>query len=221
MIGGNAVARYRIQKSVVADVRAAVGEHLRLNHVLMLEKWTKVIFWCLLGCGIPVLFGFGLGSLGMMLGACYGFYQMRVVAEEFVWVAGLGVAATAIATQIWFGTKETGYIVFRSLEIIVLVVLMTKRQCVAYARALEGIDGRLAGKWRKQWKLLRIGVLVPLGTFILSMLFMFTNLGVFSALAGAVMVCILMIREFVLLRRTMAVCRTYVRRKFMVDSLGI
>ena len=215
------MARYRIQKSVVADVRAAVGEHLRLSHVLGLEKWTKVIFWCLLGCGIPALFGFGLGSLGLMLGACYGFYQMRGVAEDFAWVAWLGAAVTVIAALIWFGTKETGYVVLRSLVIIVLVVMMTKRQCIAYARALEGIDGKIAGKWRRQWKLLRIGVLVPLGTFVLSLLCMFTNLGVFSALAGAVMVCYLMIRGLVLLRRTMAVCRTYVRRKFMVDSLGI
>ena len=125
-LGGNAVARYRIQKSVVMDVRETVGEHLRLSHVQTLEKWTKVIFWCLLGSGIPALFGFGLGSLGLMLGACYGFYQMRSVAKDFARVAWVGVATTVIAALIWFGRKETGYIFFRSLQIIVLVVMMTK-----------------------------------------------------------------------------------------------
>lgn len=265
------MAGFRIQRPDLSGVRTAVRENLRTSNALILCKGTRIIRCCLLVGILSALMGSPLGSVGAMIGVCYGLYGMKPAARGFGRAAWLGALVTVLtgsmlwpnngvlpvfpaalaALMLWAcyslfrspdvqrrtgkvvvvvvagtvlsaamqGENDTVSLLGRGLGIAVLLVAMMKVKCIAYAGVLDGFDEALAKKWRQQWKLLRITAYSALGVFIGSMLLGLQVLWLLNLAAGGGMLVFLMIRQWLLLGRSVRVCRSHIRLKLVVDSV--
>ena len=265
------MARIRLQRPQLSEVRAAVGENLRKSDAMILEKWTRIVRWCLLGCAVSAMIGFPLGAIAAMLGSCYGLYRMRDAARGFAGAAWLGaLAAVLAASMLWPNNgvwpvfsaasaalmvvacyslfrsldaqrkipKVTGLVVagmvltasmqgknddvsllVRGLGVAIVLVALVKRKCIAYASCMDGFDEALAQKWRGQWGIFQATVYSAAGLFVVSAVFEHEILWLLSLLGGGAMLAALAIRDWVLMGRTIRVCRTYLRLKLVVDSV--
>lgn len=267
------MAGIQIRREDISGIRAAVGENLRESNAVILSKWTGIILWCLLGCGVSALIGIPLGAIGAILGICCCLYRMKDAARGFARAAWLGAwIAVLAASMVWpnngvwtvfpiasaalmlaacyslfrsgdvqrkiakvtclvvagtvltasmQGENSTVSLLGRGLGIAILLVGLMKCKCIAYAGVMEGFDKGVAKKWREQWKLFRNMVFASTGVFLLSLPLGLPALWALSLVAGGGMLAFLALRELVLLRRTVKICRKYLSAKNMVDSLGL
>ncbi len=214
------MARYQIRKQALTAVRETVRENLRTGNAREIETWTRVIRWSLLLAGVFALIRFRIGALGALSVGCWGLFRMRELDGRFLKAALIGATGVFTVALMCFDPRDTGYLIYRGLVTAVLVLMMVRYACDAYGRVLAGIDDGLAGKWKKQWRLLRNTLLVTAIVFLLSIPLGLADLWAISILAGGAMGLFLVFRGWWLLSRTIGSCRRVIREKMMLDSLG-
>ena len=214
------MARYLLRKQEVSVLRKTVEESLRSSVARQMEQGTRIIRRSILLGGLMALIWLPLGALGALAGISWGYFQMRDQDRGFVMASGLGAAGFVIGLSLCFGRRDTGYLIYRGLWMAALLMLTMRSSCGAYGKALAGIDGGLAGKWKKQWRLLRNTLLVTAIVFLLSIPLGLADLWAISILAGGAMGLFLVFRGWWLLSRTVGSCRRVLREKMMLDSLG-
>ena len=214
------MARYLLRKQEVSVLRQTVEESLRSSVARQMEQGTRIIRRSLLLGGVLSVIWFPFGALGALPGVCWGYFLMKDLDRGFVMASGLGGAGLVIGLALCFGKKDAGYLIYRGLWLAVLLMLMVRSSCGAYGMALAGIDNGLAGKWKKQWRLLCNTLLVTAIVFLLSIPLGLADLWAISILAGGAMGLFLVFRGWWLLSRTVASCRRVLREKMMLDSLG-
>ena len=214
------MARYLLRKQEVSLLRQTVEESLRYSAARQMEQGTRIIRRSLLLGGTLSMIWFPFGALGALAGVCWGYFRMKDLDRGFVMASALGAADLVIGLALCFGKRDVGYRIYRGLWMAALLMLAVRSSCGAYGKALAGIDDGLAGKWKKQWRLLRNTLLVTAIVFLLSIPLGLADLWAFSILVGGAMGLFLVFRGLSLLSRTVRSCRGYLRRKLMVDSLG-
>ena len=214
------MARYLLRKQEVSVLRQTVEESLRSSVARQMEQGTRMIRRSILLGGVLSVIWFPFGALGALAGVCWGYFLMKDLARGFVMASGLGGAGLVIGLALCFGKKDAGYLIYRGLWLAALLMLTVRSACGAYGKALAGIDDGLAGKWKKQWRLLRNTLLVTAIVFLLSIPLGLADLWAISILAGGAMGLFLVFRGWWLLSRTIGSCRRVLREKMMLDSLG-
>ena len=214
------MARYLLRKQEVSVLRHTVEESLRYSAARQMEQGTRIIRWSLLLGGMLSVIWFPFGALGALAGVCWGYFRMKDLDRGFVVASALGAAGLVIGLALCFGKRDVGYRIYRGLWMAVLLILTVRSSCGAYGKALAGIDDGLAGKWKKQWRLLRNTLLVTAIVFLLSIPLGLADLWGISILAGGAMGLFLVFRGLWLLSRTIGSCRRVLREKMMLDSLG-
>lgn len=214
------MARYLLRKQEVSDLRHTVEESLRSSVARQMEQGTRMIRRSILLGGVLSVIWFPFGALGALAGVSWGYFLMKDLDRGFVMASGLGGAGLVIGLALCFGKRDVGYLIYRGLWLAALLMLMVRSSCGAYGKALAGIDNGLAGKWKKQWRLLRNTLLVTAIVFLLSIPLGLADLWAISILAGGAMGLFLVFRGWWLLSRTIGSCRRVLREKMMLDSLG-
>ena len=214
------MAQNQLRKQEVSVLRHTVEESLRSSVARQMEQGTRIIRWSLLLGGMLSVIWFPFGALGALAGVCWGYFRMKDLDRGFVVASALGAAGLVIGLALCFGKRDVGYRIYRGLWMAVLLILTVRSSCGAYGKALAGIDDGLAGKWKKQWRLLRNTLLVTAIVFVLSIPLGLADLWAISILAGGAMGLFLVIRGWWLLSRTIGSCRRVLREKMMLDSLG-
>ena len=214
------MAQNQLRKQEVSVLRHTVEESLRSSVARQMEQGTRIIRWSLLLGGMLSVIWFPFGALGALAGVCWGYFRMKDLDRGFVVASALGAAGLVIGLALCFGKRDAGYRIYRGLWMAVLLILTVRSSCGAYGKALAGIDDGLAGKWKKQWRLLRNTLLVTAIVFVLSIPLGLADLWAISILAGGAMGLFLVFRGWWLLSRTIGSCRRVLREKMMLDSLG-
>ena len=214
------MAQNQLRKQEVSVLRHTVEESLRSSVARQMEQGTRIIRWSLLLGGMLSVIWFPFGALGPLAGVCWGYFRMKDLDRGFVVASALGAAGLVIGLALCFGKRDAGYRIYRGLWMAVLLILTVRSSCGAYGKALAGIDDGLAGKWKKQWRLLRNTLLVTAIVFVLSIPLGLADLWAISILAGGAMGLFLVFRGWWLLSRTIGSCRRVLREKMMLDSLG-
>lgn len=214
------MAQNQLRKQEVSVLRHTVEESLRSSVARQMEQGTRIIRWSLLLGGMLSVIWFPFGALGALAGVCWGYFRMKDLDRGFVVASALGAAGLVIGLALCFGKRDVGYRIYRGLWMAVLLILTVRSSCGAYGKALAGIDDGLAGKWKKQWRLLRNTLLVTAIVFLLSIPLGLADLWAISILAGGAMGLFLVFRGWWLLSRTIGSCRRVLREKMMLDSLG-
>ena len=214
------MAQNQLRKQEVSVLRKTVEESLRSSVARQMEQGTRIIRWSLLLGGMLSVIWFPFGALGALAGVCWGYFRMKDLDRGFVVASALGAAGLVIGLALCFGKRDVGYRIYRGLCMAVLLILRVISSCGAYGKALAGIDDGLAGKWKKQWRLLRNTLLVTAIVFLLSIPLGLADLWAISILAGGAMGLFLVFRGWGLLSRTIGSCRRVLREKMMLDSLG-
>ena len=214
------MAQNQLRKQEVSVLRKTVEESLRSSVARQMEQGTRIIRWSLLLGGMLSVIWFPFGALGALAGVCWGYFRMKDLDRGFVVASALGAAGLVIGLALCFGKRDVGYRIYRGLWMAVLLILTVRSSCGAYGKALAGIDDGLAGKWKKQWRLLRNTLLVTAIVFLLSIPLGLADLWAISILAGGAMGLFLVFRGWWLLSRTIGSCRRVLREKMMLDSLG-
>ena len=214
------MAQNQLRKQEVSVLRHTVEESLRSSVARQMEQGTRIIRWSLLLGGMLSVIWFPFGALGPLAGVCWGYFRMKDLDRGFVVASALGAAGLVIGLALCFGKRDVGYRIYRGLWMAALLILMVRSSCGAYGKALAGIDDGLAGKWKKQWRLLRNTLLVTAIVFLLSIPLGLADLWAISILAGGAMGLFLVFRGWWLLSRTIGSCRRVLREKMMLDSLG-
>ena len=214
------MAQNQLRKQEVSVLRKTVEESLRSSVARQMEQGTRIIRWSLLLGGMLSVIWFPFGALGALAGVCWGYFRMKDLDRGFVVASALGAAGLVIGLALCFGKRDVGYRIYRGLWMAALLMLTVRSSCGAYGKALAGIDDGLAGKWKKQWRLLRNTLLVTAIVFLLSIPLGLADLWAISILAGGAMGLFLVFRGWWLLSRTIGSCRRVLREKMMLDSLG-
>ena len=214
------MAQNQLRKQEVSVLRKTVEESLRSSVARQMEQGTRIIRWSLLLGGMLSVIWFPFGALGALAGVCWGYFRMKDLDRGFVVASALGAAGLVIGLALCFGKRDVGYLIYRVLWLAALLMLTVRSSCGAYGKALAGIDDGLAGKWKKQWRLLRNTLLVTAIVFVLSIPLGLADLWAISILAGGAMGLFLVFRGWWLLSRTIGSCRRVLREKMMLDSLG-
>ena len=214
------MAQNQLRKQEVSVLRKTVEESLRSSVARQMEQGTRIIRWSLLLGGMLSVIWFPFGALGPLAGVCWGYFRMKDLDRGFVVASALGAAGLVIGLALCFGKRDVGYLIYRVLWLAALLMLTVRSSCGAYGKALAGIDDGLAGKWKKQWRLLRNTLLVTAIVFLLSIPLGLADLWAISILAGGAMGLFLVFRGWWLLSRTIGSCRRVLREKMMLDSLG-
>ena len=214
------MAQNQLRKQEVSVLRKTVEESLRSSVARQMEQGTRIIRWSLLLGGMLSVIWFPFGALGPLAGVCWGYFRMKDLDRGFVVASALGAAGLVIGLALCFGKRDVGYRIYRGLWMAALLMLTVRSSCGAYGKALAGIDDGLAGKWKKQWRLLRNTLLVTAIVFVLSIPLGLADLWAISILAGGAMGLFLVFRGWWLLSRTIGSCRRVLREKMMLDSLG-
>ena len=214
------MAQNQLRKQEVSVLRHTVEESLRSSVARQMEQGTRIIRWSLLLGGMLAVIWFPFGALGPLAGVCWGYFRMKDLDRGFVVASALGAAGLVIGLALCFGKRDAGYRIYRGLWMAALLILTVRSSCGAYGKALAGIDDGLAGKWKKQWRLLRNTLLVTAIVFLLSIPLGLADLWAISILAGGAMGLFLVFRGWWLLSRTIGSCRRVLREKMMLDSLG-
>ena len=214
------MAQNQLRKQEVSVLRKTVEESLRSSVARQMEQGTRIIRWSLLLGGMLSVIWFPFGALGALAGVCWGYFRMKDLDRGFVVASALGAAGLVIGLALCFGKRDVGYRIYRGLWMAALLMLTVRSSCGAYGKALAGIDDGLAGKWKKQWRLLRNTLLVTAIVFVLSIPLGLADLWAISILAGGAMGLFLVFRGWWLLSRTIGSCRRVLREKMMLDSLG-
>ena len=214
------MAQNQLRKQEVSVLRHTVEESLRSSVARQMEQGTRIIRWSILLGGMLSVIWFPFGALGPLAGVCWGYFRMKDLDRGFVVASALGAAGLVIGLALCFGKRDVGYRIYRGLWMAVLLILTVRSSCGAYGKALAGIDDGLAGKWKKQWRLLRNTLLVTAIVFVLSIPLGLADLWAISILAGGAMGLFLVFRGWWLLSRTIGSCRRVLREKMMLDSLG-
>ena len=214
------MAQNQLRKQEVSVLRHTVEESLRSSVARQMEQGTRIIRWSLLLGGMLSVIWFPFGALGALAGVCWGYFRMKDLDRGFVVASALGAAGLVIGLALCFGKRDAGYRIYRGLWMAVLLILTVRSSCGAYGKALAGIDDGLAGKWKKQWRLLRNTLLLTAIVFVLSIPLGLADLWAISILAGGAMGLFLVFRGWWLLSRTIGSCRRVLREKMMLDSLG-
>ena len=214
------MAQNQLRKQEVSVLRHTVEESLRSSVARQMEQGTRIIRWSLLLGGMLSVIWFPFGALGALAGVCWGYFRMKDLDRGFVVASALGAAGLVIGLALCFGKRDVGYRIYRGLWMAALLILMVRSSCGAYGKALAGIDDGLAGKWKKQWRLLRNTLLLTAIVFLLSIPLGLADLWAISILAGGAMGLFLVFRGWWLLSRTIGSCRRVLREKMMLDSLG-
>ena len=214
------MAQNQLRKQEVSVLRHTVEESLRSSVARQMEQGTRIIRWSLLLGGMLSVIWFPFGALGPLAGVCWGYFRMKDLDRGFVVASALGAAGLVIGLALCFGKRDVGYRIYRGLWMAALLMLTVRSSCGAYGKALAGIDDGLAGKWKKQWRLLRNTLLVTAIVFLLSIPLGLADLWAISILAGGAMGLFLVFRGWWLLSRTIGSCRRVLREKMMLDSLG-
>ena len=214
------MAQNQLRKQEVSVLRHTVEESLRSSVARQMEQGTRIIRWSLLLGGMLSVIWFPFGALGALAGVCWGYFRMKDLDRGFVVASALGAAGLVIGLALCFGKRDVGYRIYRGLWMAALLMLTVRSSCGAYGKALAGIDDGLAGKWKKQWRLLRNTLLVTAIVFVLSIPLGLADLWAISILAGGAMGLFLVFRGWWLLSRTIGSCRRVLREKMMLDSLG-
>ena len=214
------MAQNQLRKQEVSVLRKTVEESLRSSVARQMEQGTRIIRWSLLLGGMLSVIWFPFGALGALAGVCWGYFRMKDLDRGFVVASALGAAGLVIGLALCFGKRDVGYRIYRGLWMAALLMLTVRSACGAYGKALAGIDDGLAGKWKKQWRLLRNTLLGTAIVFLLSIPLGLADLWAISILAGGAMGLFLVFRGWWLLSRTIGSCRRVLREKMMLDSLG-
>ena len=214
------MAQNQLRKQEVSVLRHTVEESLRSSVARQMEQGTRMIRRSILLGGMLSVIWFPFGALGALAGVCWGYFRMKDLDRGFVVASALGAAGLVIGLALCFGKRDVGYRIYRGLWMAVLLILTVRSSCGAYGKALAGIDDGLAGKWKKQWRLLRNTLLVTAIVFVLSIPLGLADLWAISILAGGAMGLFLVFRGWWLLSRTIGSCRRVLREKMMLDSLG-
>lgn len=214
------MARYLLRKQEVSVLRKTVEESLRSSVARQMEQGTRMIRRSILLGGMLSVIWFPFGALGALAGVCWGYFLMKDLDRGFVMASALGAADLVIGLALCFGKSDVGYRIYRGLWLAALLMPTVRSSCGAYGKALAGIDDGLAGKWKKQWRLLRNTMLVTAIVFLLSIPLGLADLWAISILAGGAMGLFLVFRGWWLLSRTIGSCRRVLREKMMLDSLG-
>lgn len=214
------MAQNQLRKQEVSVLRHTVEDSLHSCVARQMEQGTRIIRWSLLLGGMLSVIWFPFGALGALAGVCWGYFRMKDLDRGFVVASALGAAGLVIGLALCFGKRDVGYRIYRGLWMAALLILMVRSSCGAYGKALAGIDDGLAGKWKKQWRLLRNTLLVTAIVFLLSIPLGLADLWAISILAGGAMGLFLVFRGWWLLSRTIGSCRRVLREKMMLDSLG-
>ena len=214
------MAQNQLRKQEVSVLRHTVEESLRSSVARQMEQGTRIIRWSLLLGGMLSVIWFPFGALGALAGVCWGYFRMKDLDRGFVVASALGAAGLVIGLALCFGKRDVGYRIYRGLWMAALLMLTVRSSCGAYGKALAGIDDGLAGKWKKQWRLLRNTLLLTAIVFLLSIPLGLADLWAISILAGGAMGLFLVFRGWWLLSRTIGSCRRVLREKMMLDSLG-
>ena len=214
------MAQNQLRKQEVSVLRKTVEESLRSSVARQMEQGTRIIRWSILLGGMLSVIWFPFGALGALAGVCWGYFRMKDLDRGFVVASALGAAGLVIGLALCFGKRDVGYRIYRGLWMAALLILTVRSSCGAYGKALAGIDDGLAGKWKKQWRLLRNTLLVTAIVFLLSIPLGLADLWAISILAGGAMGLFLVFRGWWLLSRTIGSCRRVLREKMMLDSLG-
>ena len=214
------MARYLLRKQEVSVLRHTVEDSLRSSAARQMEQGTRMIRRSVLLGGLLSVIWFPFGALGALAGVSWGYFLMKDLDRGFVMASGLGGAGLVIGLALCFGKKDAGYLIYRGLWLAALLMLTVRSSCGAYGMALAVIDNGLAGKWKKQWRLLRNALLVTAIVFVLSIPLGLADLWAISILAGGAMGLFLVFRGWWLLSRTIGSCRRVLREKMMLDSLG-
>ena len=214
------MAQNQLRKQEVSVLRKTVEESLRSSVARQMEQGTRIIRWSLLLGGMLSVIWFPFGALCPLAGVCWGYFRMKDLDRGFVVASALGAAGLVIGLALCFGKRDVGYRIYRGLWMAALLMLTVRSSCGAYGKALAGIDDGLAGKWKKQWRLLRNTLLVTAIVFVLSIPLGLADLWAISILTGGAMGLFLVFRGWWLLSRTIGSCRRVLREKMMLDSLG-
>ena len=214
------MARYLLRKQEVSVLRHTVEDSLRSSAARQMEQGTRMIRRSVLLGGLLSVIWFPFGALGALAGVSWGYFLMKDLDRGFVMASGLGGAGLVIGLALCFGKRDVGYLIYRGLWLAALLMLTARSACGAYGMALAGIDDGLAGKWKKQWRLLRNTLLVTAIVFLLSIPLGLADLWAISILTGGAMGLFLVFRGWWLLSRTIGSCRRVLREKMMLDSLG-
>ena len=214
------MAQNQLRKQEVSVLRHTVEESLRSSVARQMEQGTRIIRWSLLLGGMLSVIWFPFGALGPLAGVCWGYFRMKDLDRGFVVASALGAAGLVIGLALCFGKRDVGYRIYRGLWMAALLMLTVRSSCGAYGKALAGIDDGLAGKWKKQWRLLRNTLLLTAIVFLLSIPLGLADLWAISILTGGAMGLFLVFRGWWLLSRTIGSCRRVLREKMMLDSLG-
>ena len=214
------MAQNQLRKQEVSVLRHTVEESLRSSVARQMEQGTRIIRWSLLLGGMLSVIWFPFGALGALAGVCWGYFRMKDLDRGFVVASALGAAGLVIGLALCFGKRDVGYRIYRGLWMAALLMLTVRSSCGAYGKALAGIDDGLAGKWKKQWRLLRNTLLLTAIVFLLSIPLGLADLWAISILTGGAMGLFLVFRGWWLLSRTIGSCRRVLREKMMLDSLG-
>ena len=214
------MAQNQLRKQEVSVLRKTVEESLRSSAAPQMEQGTRIIRRSLLLGGLLSVIWFPFGALGALAGVCWGYFRMKDLDRGFVMASALAAAGLVIGLALCFGKSDVGYRIYRGLWLAALLMPTVRSSCSAYGKALAGIDDGLAGKWKKQWRLLRNTLLVTAIVFLLSIPLGLADLWAISILAGGAMGLFLVFRGWWLLSRTIGSCRRVLREKLMLDSLG-
>ena len=214
------MAQNQLRKQEVSVLRHTVEDSLHSCVARQLEQGTRIIRWSLLLGGMLSVIWFPFGALGALAGVCWGYFRMKDLDRGFVVASALGAAGLVIGLALCFGKSDVGYRIYRGLWLAALLMPTVRGSCGAYGKALAGIDDGLAGKWKKQWRLLRNTLLVTAIVFLLSIPLGLADLWAISILTGGAMGLFLVFRGWRLLSRTIGSCRRVLREKMMLDSLG-
>ena len=188
----------------------------------VLAKWLWLLFWLVIPRTLAetltldeVASSFpAAGTVGEVLGAlaslAYGVFlwQLRTVGGRYRTAALCSLVSSAGSAVILFAVpEESGLWWALSLPAAVLELVSVYQECNAHADVLEGLDDRLAGKWRLLWRW-KIGLLLGIfGSVLLMLLSVLLSLLVMLAIAvGAIVVAVL---QLVYLYRTAKLFRQH------------
>lgn len=188
----------------------------------VLAKWLWLLFWLVIPRTLAETLTLDVvasafptaGTVGEVLGAlaslAYGafLWQLQTVGGRYRTAALCSLVSSAGSAVILFAVpEESGLWWALSLPAAVLELVSVYQECNAHADVLEGLDDRLAGKWRLLWRW-KIGLLLGIfGSVLLMLLSVLLSLLVMLAIAvGAIVVAVL---QLVYLYRTAKLFRQH------------
>ena len=189
----------------------------------VLAKWTRLIFWCYiinlavsLLDFIPMLRTVG-GALDtvMMLVIVYGYFRMREADPRFVTVAVLGLGVLAIGGTERLLPEESGLGLLLGLVTIVCAIIQVRVKCTVFSELLAKISQQMSEKWYTQWTLTLTYLCILLGSVLVLFVPVLGLLGILAIIVAIGLAVFTVIREYVCLYRTAAVCASYSAGEFV------